>query len=188
MDLALTFDAAELAPQRQRLDNRPAYTALRNLAELRYFMAHAICAVRELMSVVNYLQNEIAPARYPWPPRRPPAARRLPNQWALAEESDIGLPAAAGNAVYDSHVELYCGAMREIDADPAPALKFVDIAAASGLAPLAPHCFMEHTRHGLDSGQPSEEAIHTAREVREVRIRFWDGVLNAIGRKSRGTP
>jgi len=162
MDLALTFDTAELAPQRQRLDNRPVYAALHSLADLRCFMAHLVYAVRNFMPVVKYPQNAVAPTRYSWAPRHHPAARDCINQWMLEEKSDIGPPDADGNAVYGRRFELCCGAIRKIGADPAPTLKFVEIAAAcgmprafaSGLAPLPPRRFMGHTLRFLDSGKP----------------------------------
>jgi hypothetical protein len=55
------------------------------------------------------------------------------NQIVLGEESDEGLPDADGNPTYASHFELYCDAMREVGADPAPAIRFSEVAAADGI-------------------------------------------------------
>ena len=159
---ALEFDPAVVAHLRQKLDTHPVYGAVRTLDDLRVFMGHHIYSVWDFMSVVKYLQNEIAPTTYPWKPRGHPSVRYFINQLVLEEESDLGLPAADGSATHASHFELYCHAMREIDADPTEPLRFVETAAAHGiqaafdlgLAPAASRRFMESTFHFIASGKP----------------------------------
>jgi hypothetical protein len=98
----------------------------------------------------------------PWVPRGDPAVRRFINEIVLEEESDEGVPGAASEYNYSSHFELYCEAMREVGADPAPALNFValaqqagiDGALASGAVPGPAREFMRTTFGFIASGKP----------------------------------
>jgi len=156
------FDIAAVASLRQTLDQHPVYAAVRTLDDLRLFMQHHVYSVWDFMSVVKYLQQEIAPTTYPWRPRSLPSVRYFINQLVLEEESDRGLPDAQGNPTYASHFELYCAAMREVGADPAPVLGFVDTAARHGIAsalaldavPEASRRFVSGTFEFLASGKP----------------------------------
>lgn len=114
------------------LDRHPVYAAVRTLDDLRVFMAHHVFPVWDFMSLLKSLQHHIAPAGAPWRPRGSPAVRFFINEIVLGEESDAGLPDADGNPTYASHFELYCDAMREIGADPGPALRFAEVAAHKG--------------------------------------------------------
>lgn len=253
------FDVSVLNTLRHNLDNHPVYGAVHSMDDLRVFMNHHVFSVWDFMSVVKYLQQEIAPATYPWRPRGLPSVRYFINQLVLEEESDQGLPDANGNPTYASHFELYCGAMTEIGADPVTVLRFVDKAASAGIepafdlniAPAASQQFMQSTFGFLASGKPHvvaaafalgrehiipgmfrsfllrmgitefeapmfhyylnrhihldadfhgpislqllnelcggdavklREAEAAAREAIEARIRFWDGILEAISR------
>lgn len=157
-----SFDVSVLNPLRHKLDNHPVYGAVHSIEDLRVFMSHHVFSVWDFMSVVKYLQQEIAPATYPWRPRGLPSVRYFINQLVLEEESDQGLPDAEGKPTYASHFELYCGAMKEVGADPSVVLKFVDKAANEGIAPafamkLAPEAslqFMKSTFGFLSSGKP----------------------------------
>ncbi|MGD9786838.1 MAG: DUF3050 domain-containing protein, partial [Sulfuricellaceae bacterium] len=241
------------------LDSHPVYGAVRTVEDLQAFMSHHVFSVWDFMSVVKYLQNQIAPTTYPWKPRGHPSVRYFINQLVLEEESDQGLPAADGSATFASHFELYCDAMREIGADPTGVLNFVEIAAeqgitaalALGVAPAPSHQFMESTFAFIGTGKPHmvaaafalgrehiipgmfraflkdmgitdkeapafhyylnrhihldadfhgpislqllneliggdpakmKEAEEAARAAVEARIRFWDGVMAALGR------
>jgi len=156
------FDLTSVAALRQTLDDHPVYGAVRTLDDLRQFMQHHVYSVWDFMSVVKYLQQEIAPATYPWRPRGLPSVRYFINQLVLEEESDQGLPDAQGNPTYASHFELYCAAMREIGADPAPILSFVDTATTQGIevalalnfVPDASRQFVSSTFDFLASGKP----------------------------------
>lgn len=156
------FNTATVAALRQTLDDHPVYAAVHTLQDLRLFMQHHVFSVWDFMSVVKYLQHEIAPTSYPWKPRGLPAVRYFINQLVLEEESDQGLPDAQGNPTYSSHFELYCTAMREIGADPAPILHFVDIATTQGIdaalaldiVPEASRQFVSGTFDFLSSGKP----------------------------------
>lgn len=156
------FEPARLDALRLQLDHHPVYAAVHTLADLRTFMGHHVYSVWDFMSVVKYLQREIAPTAYPWRPHGTPSVRYFINQLVLEEESDQGLPDAQGNPTYASHFELYCGAMREVGADPGGVLRFVEQAADQGiasafalnLAPQPSQRFMQSTFGFLDIGKP----------------------------------
>jgi hypothetical protein len=156
------FDISSVDSLRHTLDHHPVCGAVRTLDDLRLFMQHHVYSVWDFMSVVKYLQQEIAPASYPWRPRGLPSVRYFINQLVLEEESDQGLPDSQGNSTYASHFELYCAAMREIGADPAPVLRFVDTAATQSMAsalaldfvPDASRRFVSGTFEFLASGKP----------------------------------
>lgn len=155
------FDVSVLNSLRHKLDNHPVYGAVHTVDDLRVFMSHHVFAVWDFMSVVKYLQQEIAPTTYPWCPRGLPSVRYFINQLVLEEESDQGLPDAQGNPTYASHFEMYCAAMEEVGADPAAVLGFVSKAAKEGIVPafaldIAPEAslqFMKSTFGFLSSGK-----------------------------------
>ncbi len=156
------FDFARIQDLRDRLDTHPVYHALHDLDDLRVFMAHHVFSVWDFMSMVKYLQQCIAPVRIPWAPHSHPSVRHFINQLVLEEESDAGLPDASGQPTHASHFELYCGAMKEIGADPAAVRRFVARAAHEGIeaafamdaAPPAAQRFMRSTFGFIASQQP----------------------------------
>jgi len=150
---------AKLAPQ---LDQHPLYAAVQTLDDLRHFMAQHVYSVWDFMSLLKCLQGHIAPTTLPWKPRGSGEVRYFINQIVVGEECDDGLPDVNGQPTHTSHFELYCDAMREIGADPAPAIRFVEVAAARGIdaalalyiAPPAAAAFMRSTFGFIDSGKP----------------------------------
>lgn len=159
---AKEFDAGVIARLHAPLNRHPVYAAVRSLDDLRVFMAHHVYPVWDFMSLLKALQQQIAPATQPWKPRGSPAVRFFINQIVLGEESDEGLPDAAGNPTYASHFELYCDAMREVGADPAPAIHFAETAADGGIeaafrlpgTPPAALEFMRSTFGFIATGKP----------------------------------
>lgn len=92
------FNTSVVEALRQQLDKHPVYGAVRTLDDLRIFMSHHVFSVWDFMSVVKYLQQQIAPSAYPWKPRGHPSVRYFINQLVLEEESDQSLPDAQGNS------------------------------------------------------------------------------------------
>lgn len=128
------FNLNVIATLLEKLNGHPVYAALRDLEDLRRFMACHVFSVWDFMSLVKYLQRELAPSEFPWQPRGNPATRRLINSLVLEEESDEDIPNAAGKiTAYTSHFELYCRTMREIGASPEPVLRFVRRAMQEGI-------------------------------------------------------
>ena len=143
---------------RLRLEAHPIYAAVRTPDDLRVFMQHHVYSVWDFMSLIKYLQNEIAPARWPWTPAGDASVQRFINELVLEEETDIALP---GHEGHTSHFMLYLAAMREIGADADTPVRFVQIVAeqgiaaalAAGLAPAPSAAFTGTTFDFLDSGK-----------------------------------
>ncbi|MEJ2344782.1 MAG: DUF3050 domain-containing protein [Gammaproteobacteria bacterium] len=131
MTSVIDFDA--LRPLQLRLEQHPVYGAVRTLSDLRCFMQHHVFSVWDFMSLIKYLQHHIAPAAQPWAPAGNTDLRYFINQLVLEEETDEAPPDKDGNPVYLSHFELYCGAMREVGADPEPMLAFLERVRRDGI-------------------------------------------------------
>ncbi len=190
------FDVSVLNALRHKLDNHPVYAAVHSVEDLRVFMSHHVFSVWDFMSVVKYLQQEIAPTTYPWRPRGLPSVRYFINQLVLEEESDLGLPDAQGNPTYASHFELYCGAMQEVGADPSRVLAFVDKAASAGIAPalalnIAPAAsqqFMQSTFAFLASGKPHVVAAAFALGREHIIPGMFRSFLQRMGISEQQAP
>ena len=152
---------------RDRLDAHPIYAALTSLDDLRVFMQHHVYSVWDFMSLIKYLQHQIAPARWPWTPLGDASVQRFINELVLEEETDVALPGQVGHT---SHFMLYLAAMREIGADADTPMRFVEqvadkgIAAAlqSGLPPVPSMEFTRTTFEFIDSGKPHTVAAALA--------------------------
>lgn len=241
-----------------QLNHHPVYSALRTIDDLRCFMQHHVFSVWDFMSLIKYLQKQVAPAEYPWLPRATGALRYFINSLVLEEESDEALPSQTQS--YTSHFELYCQTMREIGADPEPILRFLELVKQAGIEPalnsewipepsrqftrttfafihsdkphvvaaalalgrehvipnmfrgflaqmaiseqsapsfhyyLKRHIHLDEDFHAPLSLQllnelcggneeKCQEAEETAQQAITARLRFWDGVLQAIGNK-----
>ncbi len=152
---------------RVKLEAHPIYAAVQTIDDLRVFMQHHVYSVWDFMSLIKYLQNEVAPARWPWTPRGDASVARFINELVLEEETDIALP---GHEGHTSHFLLYLAAMREIGADAETPARFVDIVAergidaalSSGLAPVPSATFTRTTFDFLASGKPHTVAAALA--------------------------
>jgi hypothetical protein len=156
------FTANAIAALHNPLNRHPLYPAVQSLDDLRLFMSHHIYSVWDFMSLLKNLQHHIAPTTQPWKPRGSPEVRYFINQIVVGEECDDGLPDADGNPTHASHFELYCDAMREVGADPQPAIRFSEVAADRGfeaalaldIAPPAARDFMRSTFGFIATGKP----------------------------------
>ncbi|MEW6119688.1 MAG: DUF3050 domain-containing protein [Pseudomonadota bacterium] len=150
-----------------RLEAHPIYASVRTLDDLRVFMQHHVYSVWDFMSLIKFLQNEVAPARWPWTPRGDAAVQRFINELVLEEETDVALPGQDG---FTSHFILYLAAMREIGAEAGSPARFVEIVGeqgieaglASGLVPAASARFTRSTFDFLAGGKPHEIAAALA--------------------------
>lgn len=160
-------DALIVSLQR-RLDSHPIYAALRTVDDLRVFMAHHVYSVWDFMSLIKYLQHEVAPARWPWTPGQDASVQRFINELVLEEETDQAAPGLEGE--FSSHFMLYIGAMREIGADADKPLQFVgrieeaglEAALNSGLVPAPSLAFTRTTFDLIESGKPHAVAAALA--------------------------
>jgi len=152
---------------RVRLEAHPIYAAVTTVDDLSVFMQHHVYSVWDFMSLIKYLQNEIAPARWPWTPSGDASVQRFINELVLEEETDIALPGREGHT---SHFLLYLEAMREIGADADIPTRFVqdvagqgiDAALCAGLAPAPSVAFTRTTFDFLASGKPHTVAAALA--------------------------
>jgi len=141
-----------IRPLREKLIAHPIYGAIRDRADLAVFMEHHIFSVWDFMSLIKYLQGQIAPSQTPWVPRGNPAARYFINQLVLEEESDR-MPGDDGEPRFGSHFELYCEAMDEVGANADRARRFIELVQSKGvdealyseLTPLPARYFSETT-------------------------------------------
>ncbi|MDT8281974.1 MAG: DUF3050 domain-containing protein [Gammaproteobacteria bacterium] len=148
---------------RKQLAAHPVYAAVKDRDDLSLFMQHHVYPVWDFMSLVKYLQNEIAPAKTPWLPHGDAKVRRFINDIVLAEESDEDLPLADGTATYTSHFELYMKAMEEVSNVSSNNIRnFVNSVAQSSLAsaldssaiPEPAKVFMKTTFDFIQSDKP----------------------------------
>ncbi|MBS1146808.1 MAG: hem oxygenase [Proteobacteria bacterium] len=154
----LMLNDAFIESLRLRLEAHPIYAAVQTLDDLQVFMQHHVYSVWDFMSLIKYLQNEIAPARWPWTPSGDASVQRFINELVLEEETDIALP---GHDGHTSHFLLYLDAMREIGADVDTPARFVQIVAEQGitaalnvgLAPAPSAMFTRTTFDFLGSGK-----------------------------------
>ena len=152
---------------RVKLEAHPIYAAVQTIDDLRVFMQHHVYSVWDFMSLIKYLQHQVAPARWPWTPGGDAAVQRFINELVLEEETDIALPEQDG---FTSHYALYLAAMREVGADAGTPARFVhlvgeqgiDAALASGLAPSPSAEFTRTTFEFLASGKPHAVAAALA--------------------------
>jgi len=178
-----------LEPLREELARHPVYAAVAGPRQLRVFMAHHVYPVWDFMSLVKYLQGVVAPTVTPWVPRGDPAVRRFINEIVLEEESDAGPPGGSGDGQFISHFELYCQAMREFGADPAPARCFVDLAReqgidaalAAGAVPGPALAFMQATFGFIAGGKPHEVAAAFSLGREQVIPTMFRALLARMG-------
>jgi hypothetical protein len=103
-----------IAPARTELANHVMYSKIRNIEDVRIFMAHHVFAVWDFMSLLKSLQRHLSGVEVPWLPHGSARMRRLINEIVLEEESDE----IDGRAT--SHFRLYHTAMTSIGADTGP--------------------------------------------------------------------
>jgi hypothetical protein len=178
------------------LNAHPLYAAVQSLDDLRTFMAHHIYSVWDFMSLLKCLQGHIAPTTLPWKPRGNAEVRFFINQIVVGEECDDGLPDAAGNPTHASHFELYCDAMREVGADPAPAIRFaavaadqgIDAALALGIAPPAAVAFMRSTFGFIATGKPHIAGAAFALGREHIIPAMFRALLGKMGIDAKTAP
>lgn len=148
---------------RKELANHPVYAAVQNMNDLTIFMQHHVYSVWDFMSLVKYLQHQIAPATTPWLPHGDSQVQRFINDIVLEEESDEGLPLEDGTPTYTSHFNLYTLAMEEVNTGSSEPIRvFIDKVASDSLEtalqtvhiPSAAKAFMETTFSFIHSDKP----------------------------------
>lgn len=158
-----TFSLENVKKLRKELATHPVYAAVTDMNDLTIFMQHHIYSVWDFMSLVKYLQNQIAPAQTPWLPFGDAQVQRFINDIVLEEESDEGIPLEDGTTTYTSHFNLYAQAMEEVKEGSSQLIReFVSAVASDSLdiaketiqIPSAAKEFMEITFDFINSGKP----------------------------------
>ncbi len=158
-----TFPLENVKKLRKELATHPVYAAVTDMNDLTTFMQHHIYSVWDFMSLVKYLQNEIAPAQTPWIPFGDALVQRFINDIVLEEESDEGIPLEDGTPTYTSHFNLYAQAMEEVKVGSSQDIRtFVAKVASDSLEearksipiPSAAKAFMETTFSFIHSDKP----------------------------------
>lgn len=158
-----TFPLENVKKLRKELATHPVYAAVTDMNDLTVFMQHHIYSVWDFMSLVKYLQNEIAPAKAPWLPFGDAQVQRFINDIVLEEESDEGIQLEDGNPTYTSHFNLYAQAMEEVKVGSSKLIReFVSKVASESLEtarktvkiPSASEEFMETTFGFINSDKP----------------------------------
>lgn len=114
---------------KSRLEDHPVYQAVSSVSDLQCFMQHHVYSVWDFMSLIKYLQSEIAPANAPWTPKGDASVRRFINELVLEEESDE----TNIDGEFSSHFELYLRAMTEVGADTSVISNFIQTLNDSGI-------------------------------------------------------
>lgn len=147
------FPLEKIKLLRKELAMHPVYAAVQNMDDLTLFMQHHIYSVWDFMSLVKYLQNQIAPARTPWLPHGDVQVQRFINDIVLEEETDEGIPLEDGTPTYTSHFNLYALAMEEVKTGSNKLIKeFVDKVTSSSL---------EEAFKTVDIPSPAKEFMKT---------------------------
>lgn len=162
----MSFDLQAIAPLQRQLDNHPIYNAIDNIDDLRLFMQQHIFSVWDFMSLVKYLQDQVATTHFPWTPSGDSQVKRFITELVLEEECDETQDGKA----YSSHFEMYCAAMEEVGADTQPIHAFLDMVKAKGIdealnsarIPAASRQFTRSTFNFIQSGKPHAVAAALA--------------------------
>ena len=145
----------------EAVETHPVFGMVRNESQLRTFMEHHVFAVWDFMSLLKFLQAELAPSTWPWMPRPHGDLVRLINDIVTGEESDRLPKSHRGESTHASHFDLYLMAMTEVGADTARIIGFLDVVRSQGLdaaleAPMVPtpsRDFMKDTFALLKQGE-----------------------------------
>ena len=180
------FEPEFIASLQERLDGHPIYAAVESLDDLRVFMQHHVHSVWDFMSLIKYLQHNVAPARWPWTPGVDATVQRFINELVLEEETDEAGPDAPGE--FSSHFALYLGAMREIGANADIPARFVEIAGRdgiaaalnSGLAPAPSAGFNRTTFAYIDADKPHAVAAALALGREHIIPAMFRALLNRM--------
>ena len=166
----MSFDMHAISSLRKQLNNHPIYTSIKSMDDLRTFMQHHIFSVWDFMSMVKYLQAQVAMPRVPWVPDGDSQVKRFITELVLEEECDEAPGDDANGQAYASHFELYCNAMEEIGADTKTVKSFIEQVQKSGVetalqldwVPSASRQFTKTTFGFIQSGKPHAVAAALA--------------------------
>ena len=185
------IDPGIIAGFHDRLEAHPIYAAVDSIERLRVFMQHHVYSVWDFMSLIKFLQSQVAPTRYPWIPPADAAVSRFINELVLEEESDVD-----ANGEHCSHFALYLRAMREIGADTAAAEDFVATVADRGIeaaltqdsVPAPSRAFTTATFRFIDEQGPHRAAAALALGREHIIPGMFRAILQRTGVTDKEAP
>jgi len=177
---------------KNQLENHPIYEAVSTIDDLKCFMEHHIYSVWDFMSLIKYLQSEVAPTTYPWMPRGDGNVRRFINELVLEEESDE----TATPGEYSSHFELYHKAMGEIGADVLPSTTFIKAVQEKGInealelscVPSPSRAFTSTTFQFIQDNKPHRVAAALALGREHIIPCMFRSILKRMGVTDKEAP
>lgn len=181
--------AETLKPSLLEVESHPVFGAVQTEAQLRTFMEHHVFPVWDFMSLLKFLQAELAPSTWPWMPRAHSDLVRLINDIVTGEESDKLPKSHRTESTHASHFDLYLMAMREVGADTAPITRFLEIVRTQGLdaaleAPMVPEpsrAFMKETFALLREGKGHKVAASFSFGRENVIPGMFNSLLAKLG-------
>jgi len=193
MNFALTTAEARLAealkPDLLTIESHPVFGSVQSEAQLRLFMETHVFPVWDFMSLLKFLQAELAPSTWPWMPRPHGDLVRLINDIVTGEECDKLPKSHRKESSHASHFDLYLMAMREVGADTAPITAFLGIVRSQGLdaaldAPMVPEpsrAFMKETFALLREGKTHKVAASFSFGRENVIPGMFNSLLAKLG-------
>ncbi|MFZ0434394.1 MAG: DUF3050 domain-containing protein [Chthoniobacterales bacterium] len=181
--------AETLKPSLEEVESHPVFGAVQTEAQLRTFMEHHVFPVWDFMSLLKFLQAELAPSTWPWMPRAHSDLVRLINDIVTGEESDKLPKSHRSESTHASHFDLYLMAMREVGADTAPITRFLEIVRTQGLdaaleAPMVPEpsrAIMKETFALLREGKAHKVAASFSFGRENVIPGMFNSLLAKLG-------
>ncbi len=177
---------------RNQLERHPIYEAVSTIDDLRCFMEHHIYSVWDFMSLIKYLQSEVAPAKYPWTPQGEGSVRRFINELVLEEESDE----TNISGEYSSHFELYHRAMKEVGADTTASTSFIYAVQKKGAnkalelpcVPSPSRAFTSTTFQFIENNKPHQVAAALALGREHIIPCMFRSILKRTGVTDKEAP
>ena len=177
---------------KSELNEHPVYKAVETIEDLRCFMEHHAFSVWDFMSLVKYLQAEIAPSTSPWVPPSEPDLCRFINELVLEEEADE-MPDGKS---FLSHYEIYLLAMEEIGADTSKIRRFVETVRTKGVdealslpgIPEASRAFTTTTFSFMRDNEPQNAAAALALGREHIIPVMFKGILKNMGINKKQAP
>lgn len=187
-----SIDADIIASVREPLDEHPVYAAVQTLDDLRCFMEHHVYSVWDFMSLIKFLQAEVAPSAYPWTPKGDGSVRRFINELVLEEESD----STHEDEQFSSHFELYLRAMEEIGADTSVMRGFISTVETQGIGPalqlnnipVPSRDFTATTFGFIEANAAHQVAAALALGREHIIPSMFRGILGRIGVSDKDAP
>ena len=177
---------------KSQLENHPIYEAVSSIEDLQCFMEHHIYSVWDFMSLIKYLQSQVAPTNYPWTPQGEGSIRRFINELVLEEESDE----TNISGEYSSHFELYLSAMSEVGANITAATDFISAVEKKGIntalalsgVPPASRSFTSTTFEFIGNNKPHQVAAALALGREHIIPCMFRSILSKTGVTDKQAP